>query len=69
MAPVATSQNAAIQMPNQAPLYHGLESVSVGIGVGVGVRVVVEVGVDSSVGRPVGDMVALGFGVGVGVDV
>jgi hypothetical protein len=74
IAPAATSQNAAIHMPNHVPLYHGVESTGSGVGLGVGVTVGVvdsvavgmNVGVTVvDVGMPVGD--AVGGRVCVGV--
>ena len=65
--PAATSQNAAIHMPNHVPLYHGVESTGAGVGLGVGVTVGVTEAVDvgAYVGMYVG-MIVVDVGVLVG---
>ncbi len=67
--PVATSQNIAIQTPNQVPLYQGFESTGVGVGVSVGVDIGVTVAVGVVVGDIVGVYVVSGVNVGVIVEV
>jgi len=74
MDPAAANQNAAMHIPNQVPLYHGVESDGAGVGLGIGVAVTVgvtdavdsgvyvgmNVGVtDVDVGVPVGDAVGV----------
>jgi len=61
--PAAMSQNAAMHIPNQVPLYHGVESTGAGVGLGLGVTVGVTDTVD--VGAYVG-MIVVGVGVLVG---
>jgi len=64
MDPAAANQNAAMHIPNQVPLYHGVESDGVGVGLGIGVAVTVGVTDAVDVGAYVG-MVVVDVGVGV----